>query len=77
MRFIQGYGEYIGFQFEDDDISSEDLDLAYHELKAQFDEIEDPIRIYEDYDVMLDNMQKNKYRYYTAGSIKKFLLKLF
>ena len=48
--------------------------MAYHELKAQFDEIEDPIRIYEDYDVMLDNMQKNKYRYYTAGSIKKFLL---
>lgn len=74
LRFIQGYGACLGFKFEDDDISSEDLDLAYYEIKSQFDSIEEPVRIYEDYDVMLDNMEKNKYRYYTAGSIKNFIL---
>lgn len=74
LRFIQGYGGCLGFKFDEEDLSAEDLDFAYRELKAQLDEIEEPIRIYEDYDVMLDNMQNNKYRYYTAGSIKKFIL---
>lgn len=74
LRFIQGYGECLGFEFDDDDISDEELDIAYHEIKAQLDEIEEPVRVHEDYDVMLDNMQNNRYRYYTSGSIKKFLL---
>lgn len=74
IRFIQPYGKLIKYDFSDDVLSAEDLDIAYEEYKCQLDEIESPMRVYESYQELLDNMKQGKYLYITSGSIKSFIL---
>lgn len=74
VRFIQGFGCLRKFTFDDEELTFEDLDIAYHEFVAQLDEIEEPVAISENYAEILDNMERKRYRYYTKGSFKKFYL---
>lgn len=74
IRFIQAYGDLIDYDFSDDCISAEDLDIAYEEYKSQLYDVEEPMRVFEKYTEMLTNMQNNKYTYITSGSIRSFLL---
>lgn len=73
LRMIQGFGDFINFEFDNEDISFDDIDIACEEYKAQLDEIEEPIRVYENADEILDNMKNNRYKYYTNGSIKDYI----
>ncbi len=74
VRFIQAYGSLINYDFSDDCLSAEDLDIAYNEYKSSLYNIEDPMRVSESVSDMLNNMIQGKYSYITSGSIKKFLL---
>ncbi len=74
LRVIQGYGDYLNFEFEDEGLSSAELDCAFREQKAELDKDDPPIRIMETVDEITDNIVNNRYVYQTAGSIKKHIL---
>ncbi len=74
LRFIQAYGDLINYDFSDDCISAEDLDIAYEEYKSKLYDIEEPVLVHETVSEMLNNMENAFCSYITSGSIKSFLL---
>lgn len=74
LRIIQGYGNFLNYEFETNDFSAVELDVAIQEYKAQLRLVENPVRVYEQADTLVDNIKSGKWNYITSGSIKKFVL---
>ena len=73
LRFIQGYGDCINFDFENDSLTDEDVDLFYNELRAELFDIEEPELLHESAISILEDLKKGGSYYITPGGIKKFV----
>ena len=73
-RFIQGYGCFLNYEFENVELTDDLLDLEFYEFMAELNSLEVPVQLYEDKDVMISNMESGLYKYYSKSSIKKFFL---
>ena len=71
---IQGYGKFLGYEFEDEDFTSAELDIAVQERKLELMKMEKPIKICETSERLIENLKSGNFIYLTSGSIKKFVL---
>ncbi|MBQ3219811.1 MAG: protein rep [Clostridia bacterium] len=74
IRFIQGYGALHNFEFDDETLTDEDLDLYFNELRAELFKIEEPVLLHEKSKDVLKNLERGKDVYITSGSTKTYLL---
>ncbi len=74
LKFIQGYGAFFGFKFDDETLTDEDLELFYNELRAELYEQEEPVLLHEKSTDVLKNMERKDDVYITSGSTKTYLL---
>ena len=74
LRMIQGYGKFLGYEFEDEDFTSAELDIAVQERKLELMKMERPIKICETSEKLIENLKSGNFIYLTSGSIKKFVL---
>lgn len=73
-RFIQGYGSFLDHEYENVDLTDDVLDMEFYEFVATLDDVEVPVNVHEEKDVMISNMEKGLYKYYSKSSIKQNIL---
>jgi len=74
-RIIQGYGLLLDYEFDNLELSDEDINLYYLNVVAELTEIEKPSKIYEPLNTMLFNIQTdNNITYISRQSIKDYII---
>ena len=74
LRFIQGYGDCLNYDFEDESVTAEDLETFSDELVAELYDVEEPDLLHEDVHQIIEQLKSNGTFFLTRGSIKKFFM---
>ncbi len=70
LRFIQGFGACRDYDFDDETLSDEELDLIYNEFRAELFGKEEPVTLHESAAEMLRNISEGKDTYVASGGVR-------